>query len=157
MNNKKHQNIFHNIMDETEKIWPMKSFGRFITVFLTISILAVVIGSIYDYKKTKREVYETELNYRLGESILTPNYRFYKINGEWYAVQGQINANICPNDSISKKKNSFDIYVFESNGTKRKYGYSSMTFEPIENNAKLKRYFRINADTLTATFDCEER
>jgi len=157
MTQKKSSNIFHNIMDETEKIVSIDTLLKFLIPFFVICIIVILASVIIQNKKAKKDFYQSEMHFKLGECIDTPNYKFYKVNGIWFGVQGQINANICPNDSITKMNNSFDLTVYKPNGNKKNYTYYKITFESIEKNKELKRYFRINADTLKATFDCYDK
>jgi len=148
------QKYINRLFAEVEKIIPAEKFLKFFGPFLLISLVILIALTIIQNNRTKKVLYQTELHLKLGECIDTPNYRFYKVKGEWYGVQGPVNGYICPNDSVFKEKNTLDLFVIKPNGEKIKYKSTNNTFVPIESNKKLKNYFRINADTLTATFEC---
>lgn len=153
----KEKNIFQKIFEKNYKILPIDLETRFVIPFFVIGFVIMIGMSIYQTPKQKQMFFHKEINCKLGERILTKSYRFYKINGEWIGIQGAINAHICSNDSISKKKDSYEIFVFHPAGFQVSYNYSRIFFESIENNDKLKKYFKQYADTLKATSDCNDR
>lgn len=144
-------------LKEADKIWPLHKAIPVLIAFGAIAIIVMLALPYFEAHKTKRDFYPIELNMKLGQGVTTGRYMFYKINDEWYAIQGLINSKICPGDSISKEKDSFEIFVYHPDGSKAIYNYPRTTIKPVSQDSKIRRYFRFQADTINANFDCLDR
>ncbi len=133
---------------EANKIWPTKSAIPIIASFFLVGSLIIVGSSLLDKRKKKNDYYRFHIDGKVEKYIVSKNYNFYKINGNWFGIQGMLNTHIRQSDSLIKTQNSYDIIVISSNGDEDNYQYPYTFFKMIDENDRLRKYFIANVDTL---------
>jgi len=136
------------MLREANKIWPMKSAIPIIATFFLIGILIMISSSLLDKREKKNDYYRFQIDGKVEKCIVSKNYKFYKINGDWFGIQGMLNTHIRQSDSLIKTQNSYDMIVISSNGDKENYQYPNTFFKMIDENDRLRKFLIVNVDTL---------
>ncbi len=126
---------FKNIIEEHNKIVPLRKILPFILGFSFLSILIMTSSIIKSYFPNKL-FFELQLKGVIDSIYDKPNDRYYYINDNWFLIKGEFIDSISINDSISKAKDSYLLEIFDGTTKKLKFGdeVKSVSFEDVDDN-----------------------
>lgn len=127
------------LFTEADKIWPRKqAFQKLSLTFISLLILGMTSYLISGHIKDKK-MRAFELNGKVERLIKSEKIYFYRINGNWYGIQSEMNNVIEENDSVLKERNSNKIIVFRQTVKINDYKASEMTLKNVSENKQLMR------------------
>ena len=126
---------FKNIIEEHNKIVPLRKIYPFILVFSILSIFIITSSIIKSYIPNKL-FFEFQLKGIIDSIYQKPKDRYYYINNNWFLIKGEFIDFISINDSISKSKDSYLLEIFD--GTTRKLKFRNevklLYFEVVDDD-----------------------
>lgn len=126
---------FKNIIEEHNKIVPLRKILPFILGFSFLSILIMTSSIIKSYFPNKL-FFELQLKGVIDSIYDKPNDRYYYINDNWFLIKGEFIDSISISDSISKSKDSYLLEIFDGTTKRLKFRdeVKSVFFEDVDDN-----------------------
>ncbi len=126
------------LFQEANKIWPFRSFIKYMSGFVIIFLVVTLISFLTNSNKLKSEFYKFELHGKISEVVYGKKHNYFKINSEWFAVQGEINDYLKANLKIDKDMCS-TIIIINDNGKIKEFDVPKTKFVPVDSDKNLKQ------------------
>lgn len=103
--------MFNKLFCERNNMMPLRKAIPYCIAFIVISII-VIVSQLINGQLPNERYYKVEIKGRVTDIFRKHRKSFFKLEKKWFLIKTDYTTDIAIGDSLYKKENSYDMFLY---------------------------------------------